>query len=1179
MQEIVHNINLNLSQPNNFEYIHIMQGDYNTEKVIVTLFNGNKLYTVDAQKACLQGSTSNGGLILQDNLEISTDKHQVTFDITKEMSSCTGELKCNIVFSSDNQKKSTFPFIIKNTADITGRAPVSVLTTISDYVDRAEKAASDAEKTLNDKADKDHKHTKSDITDFPTLGTASAKDVASSGNATTTQVVMGNDTRLTNARNASDVYAWAKSSVKPSYSKSEVGLGNVDNTSDANKPVSTAQQTAIDTAYTNANKYTDKKVAELIGSAPETMDTLEEVAAAIQENKDVETALNAAIGTKANQTELDTHTGNSTIHITASERTKWNAAKTHADSTHARTDATKVEKSTTNGNIKINGTETTVYTHPSGTNPHGTTKSDVGLGNVGNFKAVSTVANQGLTDTEKSNARTNIGAGTSSFSGSYNDLTNKPTIPTVGNGTITIKQAGTSKGTFTMNQTGNTTIELTDNNTTYGVATSSALGLVKSGTDITVDSNGNVSVNDDSHNHVISNVDGLQNALNGKQNIRNGLVTGAVDWNTLVTPGSYKIQGSTMTTDYHAPVGEYQFGILFVIDSEGDTNEHRVLQLYFPHNPSKFPIWYRMNNSQDGYDKWTEWNGISRDADTLDGNHASAFAAASHTHSYAGSSSAGGSATSAVKLDSSAGSATQPVYFSGGKPVACSYILGKSVPSNAVFTDTVYDDTEIMDKIDAILDPDNEVVEGQTVTTYDPGFVVGKTLSYTTGEVEDNAQYIAALNYTKIADGATYRMTTSASSTFRLIVYDSNKKIVKAWNQGTDGAWRDNGGEFTLPTGMDIKYIRCYSETTTIPTVFDIVNVSTNASIFKIVSGGATRFSKLAFKNQYALKPYAIDDDPNMHGLKILRDNDCNEEFSIVEIAAPSKTPYESTLTLMNSGEKTVQFVDFSSMRYDESTQGTIELVCQSRGANTPLPEFRINFNNGDGHGRVQKFVVRPDALPIKMTSKGLLVRKNNDYTNESTDDDWYEFNFKDVLNNIEAKADKSETTVNLLNPTLQTTTKNGVTCTNNGDGTYTVSTDKNGATANSEFFLTNFLDNIYQGKNFIGCPSGGSDSTYILNFGFYDSNKTWIDFSGDIGNGSIIKELSKCPYILPYISIKSGTVCDNLVFKPMITTNLNATYDDFVPYTGDSGSLNCDVADLRENVDNLVELGEDITD
>lgn len=47
-----------------------------------------------------------------------------------------------------------------------------------------------------------------------------------------------------------------------------------------------------------------------------------------------------------------------------------------------------------------------------------------------------------------------------------------------------------------------------------------------------------------------------------------------------------------------------------------------------------------------------------------------------------------GNASTATALTSSAGSATQPVYFSGGKPVACSYTLGKSVPSNAVFTDT-----------------------------------------------------------------------------------------------------------------------------------------------------------------------------------------------------------------------------------------------------------------------------------------------------------------------------------------------------------------------------------------------------------------------------------------------------------------------------------------------------------
>lgn len=59
-----------------------------------------------------------------------------------------------------------------------------------------------------------------------------------------------------------------------------------------------------------------------------------------------------------------------------------------------------------------------------------------------------------------------------------------------------------------------------------------------------------------------------------------------------------------------------------------------------------------------------------------------------HTHNYAGAVSAGGSANSAVKLDSSAGSTTQPIYFSNGKPAQCTYTLAKSVPSNAVFTDT-----------------------------------------------------------------------------------------------------------------------------------------------------------------------------------------------------------------------------------------------------------------------------------------------------------------------------------------------------------------------------------------------------------------------------------------------------------------------------------------------------------
>jgi len=89
--------------------------------------------------------------------------------------------------------------------------------------------------------------------------------------------------------------------------KDQVGLGAVDNTADVNKPVSSAQQAAINAAYANSNYYTDEKIAELINGAPSTMDTLKEIADAMAENDDVVTALEEAIGKKATAAEVDSH--------------------------------------------------------------------------------------------------------------------------------------------------------------------------------------------------------------------------------------------------------------------------------------------------------------------------------------------------------------------------------------------------------------------------------------------------------------------------------------------------------------------------------------------------------------------------------------------------------------------------------------------------------------------------------------------------------------------------------------------------------------------------------------------------------------------------------------------------------------------------------------------------------
>jgi hypothetical protein len=62
------------------------------------------------------------------------------------------------------------------------------------------------------------------VATFPTLGTAAAKDAPSSGNATSGQVVLGSDTRLSDSRPASDVSAWAKEATNAAIKAANVKL-------------------------------------------------------------------------------------------------------------------------------------------------------------------------------------------------------------------------------------------------------------------------------------------------------------------------------------------------------------------------------------------------------------------------------------------------------------------------------------------------------------------------------------------------------------------------------------------------------------------------------------------------------------------------------------------------------------------------------------------------------------------------------------------------------------------------------------------------------------------------------------------------------------------------------------------------------------------------------------------
>ena len=100
-----------------------------------------------------------------------------------------------------------------------------------------------------------------------------------------------------------------------------------------------------------------------------------------------------------------------------------------------------------------------------------------------------------------------------------------------------------------------------------------------------------------------------------------------------------------------------------------------------------------LNGAGTAYDTLKELGDlINSNTDAIDALEtvAAGKANAVHTHNYAGSSSVGGAANSADKLNTNAGSATNPVYFQNGVPVATTHTIAKSVPANAVFTDTTY---------------------------------------------------------------------------------------------------------------------------------------------------------------------------------------------------------------------------------------------------------------------------------------------------------------------------------------------------------------------------------------------------------------------------------------------------------------------------------------------------------
>ena len=134
----------------------------------------------------------------------------------------------------------------------------------------------------------------------------------------------------------------AKHVTMHNVSQGDVGLSNVDNTSDLDKPISTLTQAALDSKADISTTYTktevDIEIANLVNSAPENLDTLNELAQALNNDDDFASTITAQVAARAvranNLEDLtDFAAARSNLELGASNDVTFNKVTTTSDLT------------------------------------------------------------------------------------------------------------------------------------------------------------------------------------------------------------------------------------------------------------------------------------------------------------------------------------------------------------------------------------------------------------------------------------------------------------------------------------------------------------------------------------------------------------------------------------------------------------------------------------------------------------------------------------------------------------------------------------------------------------------------------------------------------------------------------------------------------------------------------
>ena len=165
----------------------------------------------------------------------------------------------------------------------------------------------------------------------------------------------------------------------------------------------------------------------------------------------------------------------------------------------------------------------------------------------------------------------NLGLATVATSGSYNDLSNKPTIPTVNNATLTIQKNGTTVKTFTANASSNVTA-----NITVPIESISVDGTTQTITDKNVD----LHIPDD-----ISAIETIgsfyRNNVNGSGNITLTSTLCQGQFPTISVAGTYKVRVRmySSTASYSLSVRHGSNNTYTLTSSNGVIDDTRSLTL------------------------------------------------------------------------------------------------------------------------------------------------------------------------------------------------------------------------------------------------------------------------------------------------------------------------------------------------------------------------------------------------------------------------------------------------------------------------------------------------------------------------------------------------------------------------------------------------------------------------